>query len=149
MQNYMFLCQVRVQYLITEPRSLYGESLTERNTTLKNHLIQEHYSVHTERPNQVHPESSVKAVIQTQNFSYSPTMVYFYCPIIIYTCLPACLFIFHLNILKCIVAEAYKCIINLSPEYIRKVIHKKPCKLKASSYSNDRIRSCQYHVRYL
>ena len=50
MQNYMCLCWIRVLYLIH-----CGTKITERYTTLKKHLIQEHYSVHTERPNQVRP----------------------------------------------------------------------------------------------
>ena len=33
-----------------------GTLITERHTTLKNHLIQEHNSVHTERPNQARPK---------------------------------------------------------------------------------------------
>ena len=33
-----------------------GTVITERHTALKNHLIQEHYSVHTERTNQARPK---------------------------------------------------------------------------------------------
>ena len=64
MQNYLCLCYIHVLYLIH-----FGTVITEGHTTLKKHLIQEHYSMHTKRPNQVRPIVSAGKHLSNTNLS--------------------------------------------------------------------------------